>query len=326
MTETKVVTNLIEYDFSRPVYNCIQDSLSYNDLVFKQLPIVAINNNGLMRSFMHREYGPYIYSIILSMMRNWNAFVMGGWVRDTISGYAPNDIDIYVVQDGPPSDIKNFDILNYIRKLMPRLFFYLHGYNRTFHITYGTCKYGYSSLNIYITINDEHIVKMDISIVNKGEGDLTKKLDFIQNSLIFKCAHHNIILETKNHKINQGVLTYMERRMKTTLYMLLKCVNLQNLYKNEHITKIINGFIGEKSMRMYMLTYTLSKSKPELCASHSSCQSEYNEHQTNKMLARCRKFRSRGYSLLNMTPCGPSCRYTKNKNILKILNFGFADN
>jgi len=136
-------------------------------------------------------------------------------------------------------------------------------------------------------------------------------------------------LVTIRHGVNQGVLTYikhhMERNMTTIMHALLKCINLQSLCNNVHITKIITTFLGEKPMRLYVLMYTLCKPNPELCASHSSCYSEYNADQTKKMIERCHKFKSRGYNLLNMLPCGPMCRYTKNKDALKMLNFGYDD-
>lgn len=215
-----------------------------------------INDDYMPQYFKNISYGCYIYSVIASIMKGkkYKAFIMGGFVRDIMSGKKPNDVDIYIKVK---SNIQKSDIICYIRFLINNLFVYYYGNdddNRVkIDINSGYSNYYNATCKRFnITLNDLHIVSIDLNMYNMNDPSDTfeekTNIDFIQNSLAFKMIFddnsniYRIVIYSEINNIktlnlyNFKMKQYISKHTSKTLTSLTLMVMDKN-FVNEFVSK-----------------------------------------------------------------------------------------
>lgn len=319
-------------DFSMPLtYNCKLPFVGMGLGPLNPIPTpTPINDNYMVNSFktIPKNMGFYIYSVIVSLMKKTNAFIMGGWVRDTLIGGKLNDIDIFVrVNNRTQKEI----VAEYFRSLIFDLFRYIYGHLHKIDVYFNdTSKKntGYSTacLKTDIFVDNTPIISIDFNRYDmansKDARDANTNIDFIQNGLAFKyvrndCSKDCIVLQSEvNYNIiSPNIKSYIKKRTKETLASLVSMFDVKFKFKfGPHIAKLLTKFLGSDWLYIQTIVYTICKRTPEMCACHHRCHlysvSTFSKWKRQKaMLSRCSKFSLRGFNLINMNPCCEDCLY-----------------
>jgi hypothetical protein len=255
--------------------------------------------------------GLYIYCVIISMMINLKASVMGGWVRDTLSNKLPSDVDMYIESN----TINNtFMIIEFVERLLAKLFSYIAPSGASFHsrvIEIQNSSIGYACHRFDVDVGNKRILTIDLNLWrNRLECTNNHNIDFVQNSLAFRynIKTNGIVLGTGcDFKwFNTSVQAYIIEQP-ILLEILDLVIGFTGIYEHDPIVSIIKSFLGDEWQLIYGTLYTLWKSKG-LFACHMSCgiTTDGNIIKAQAIKNRCRKFKKR-YMLRNTNVCCDSC-------------------
>jgi len=264
---------------------------------------------------INKKYDQYIYSIILSIMIRFNAFIMGGWVRDVLKRNRPTDVDMYICSN------RGFlsEFYAYFESISRKLFRHLHGGQSFKIIIEHNSTYPFYRSSKYHLINGtETIVILDINTYRKSNPPYST-IDFLQNCLVLYYRKHvnNVMLTTlcdwtwysnvvheyiNNQPINKCV--------SMCVGMMLDC---------PLINDTILSFLGTYNWKLvYGVMYSILTTN-DMFACHMHCNDDQfisNSIQfTNCAIViknRCKKFRNRRFTLCNLKKCNnPMCIFSK---------------
>ena len=297
---------------------CLSHGVPLPDKIYK----MEGHNDTIMSNYLQTvKYGSYIYSVIMSMMVAYDATIMGGWVRDTLSKFIPLDIDMYVRCS---CKMYRVILICFVKRLLERLFTHIFGFDESVIVTpkKHVNQFYYGGVKYTVNVGNETVIMIDLNIFGFDFGKCEhfnpyNNIDFVQNCLtfVYDKQSKNIVLATSRKLKEFGPLIQAYITKQPVLDIVLMMIGFAHIkiFIGPAIN-MIKSFLGEEWQLIYGSLFTLWKSK-ELFACHMQCDHTANgdTRLAQTIKSRCNKFEKRNYKLCNTQFCGKSCCFDQSR-------------